>query len=113
MPNDPIEEWLREVVIGEIERQAIVVADYDPVWPERVRALAFLASWAEEARALAEKPHFIRSLHGPDRPSEQPESMVFYGHGKRISYFRLHEASRLLSRALLRQAKNALPGAFH
>jgi len=31
--NDPIEERLREVIIGEVEPQAIVVADYDPAWP--------------------------------------------------------------------------------
>jgi GrpB-like predicted nucleotidyltransferase (UPF0157 family) len=36
-PNDPIEERLREVVIGEIEPQTIVVADYEPGWPERFR----------------------------------------------------------------------------
>jgi GrpB-like predicted nucleotidyltransferase (UPF0157 family) len=36
-PNDPIEERLREVVIGEIEPQTIVVADYDPGWSERFR----------------------------------------------------------------------------
>jgi GrpB-like predicted nucleotidyltransferase (UPF0157 family) len=35
--KDPIEERLREVVIGEIEPQTIVVADYDPAWPERFR----------------------------------------------------------------------------
>jgi GrpB-like predicted nucleotidyltransferase (UPF0157 family) len=35
--NDPIEERLREVIIGEIEPQSIVVADYDPAWPERFR----------------------------------------------------------------------------
>ncbi len=38
MPEDPIEERLREVIIGEIEAQAIVVADYDHTWPERFRA---------------------------------------------------------------------------
>ena len=43
--DDPIEERLREVIIGEIEPQAIVVADYDPVWPERFRQ--------EEARIRA------------------------------------------------------------
>jgi GrpB-like predicted nucleotidyltransferase (UPF0157 family) len=37
LPHDPIEERLREVVIGEIEPQTIVVADYDPAWPERFR----------------------------------------------------------------------------
>jgi GrpB-like predicted nucleotidyltransferase (UPF0157 family) len=35
--NDPIEERLREVVIGEIEPQSIVVVGYDPAWPERFR----------------------------------------------------------------------------
>lgn len=45
MTNDPTEERMREVVIGEIEPQAIVVADYDPAWPERFRR--------EEARIRA------------------------------------------------------------
>ena len=31
----PIEERLREVIIGEIEPRSIVIADYDPAWPER------------------------------------------------------------------------------
>ena len=35
MSNDPIEERLREIIIGEIEPRAIVIADYDPAWPER------------------------------------------------------------------------------
>jgi GrpB-like predicted nucleotidyltransferase (UPF0157 family) len=33
--NDPIEERRREIIIGEVEPQAIVVADYDPTWPGR------------------------------------------------------------------------------
>ncbi len=37
MPNDPIEERLREVIIGEIEPQTIVVVNHDPVWQERFR----------------------------------------------------------------------------
>lgn len=37
MSKDPIEERLREVIIGEIEPQTVVVADYDPAWPERFR----------------------------------------------------------------------------
>ena len=37
MSNDPIEQRLREVIIGEIEPQSIVVVDYDPAWPERFR----------------------------------------------------------------------------
>jgi GrpB-like predicted nucleotidyltransferase (UPF0157 family) len=36
-PNDPIEKRLREAIIGDIEPQTIVVADYDPAWPERFR----------------------------------------------------------------------------
>ena len=43
--NDPIEERLREVIIGEVEPQAIVIADYDPTWPRRFRR--------EEARVRA------------------------------------------------------------
>jgi GrpB-like predicted nucleotidyltransferase (UPF0157 family) len=35
--NDPIEERLREVIIGEIESPAIVVVDYDPAWQGRFR----------------------------------------------------------------------------
>ena len=35
--NDPIEERLREVVIGEIESPTIVVTDYDPAWQARFR----------------------------------------------------------------------------
>jgi GrpB-like predicted nucleotidyltransferase (UPF0157 family) len=35
--KDPIEERRREVIIGEVERQAIMVVDYDPAWPERFR----------------------------------------------------------------------------
>src|SRR3954464_12923203 len=34
---DEIEEQFREVLIGGIEKQAIVIADYDPTWPERFR----------------------------------------------------------------------------
>jgi len=37
VPDDPIEERIREAIIGEVEPQAIVVADYDPAWPERFR----------------------------------------------------------------------------
>jgi GrpB-like predicted nucleotidyltransferase (UPF0157 family) len=35
--NDPIEERLREVIIGELEPPSIVIVDYDPAWPERFR----------------------------------------------------------------------------
>ena len=45
VPNDPIEERLREVIIGDIEPQTFVVVDYDPAWPERYRH--------EEERILA------------------------------------------------------------
>lgn len=33
--GDPIVAWLREVVIGEIEAQPVVIRDYDSAWPER------------------------------------------------------------------------------
>src|SRR5215211_37443 len=45
MPEYPIEERRREVMIEEIEKRAIVIADYDPAWPERFRG--------EEARIRA------------------------------------------------------------
>jgi GrpB-like predicted nucleotidyltransferase (UPF0157 family) len=32
---DETEERLREIIIGEIEQQTIVIADYDPAWPRR------------------------------------------------------------------------------
>ena len=37
MANDPIEERIREVLLGEIESPTIVVVDYDPAWAERFR----------------------------------------------------------------------------
>ena len=45
MSNDPIEERLREVILGEIESPAIIIAGYDPAWQERFRR--------EEARIRA------------------------------------------------------------
>jgi GrpB-like predicted nucleotidyltransferase (UPF0157 family) len=45
VPKGPVEERLREVIIGDVGPQAIVVADYDPAWPERFRR--------EEARIRA------------------------------------------------------------
>jgi GrpB-like predicted nucleotidyltransferase (UPF0157 family) len=38
--NDPIEERIREFVIGEREAPRIVIVDYDPAWPERFRQAA-------------------------------------------------------------------------
>ena len=35
MDEGPTEERTREGIIGEIEAQAIVIADYDPTWAER------------------------------------------------------------------------------
>jgi GrpB-like predicted nucleotidyltransferase (UPF0157 family) len=35
--NDPIEERLREVIIGEIESPTIVIVGYDPAWSELFR----------------------------------------------------------------------------
>ncbi len=43
--EDPIEKRLREAIVGEIEPQAIVIADYDPAWQGRFRQ--------EEARIRA------------------------------------------------------------
>ncbi len=37
VPEDPIEERIRNAIIGEAESPAIVVVDYDPAWPGRFR----------------------------------------------------------------------------
>jgi GrpB-like predicted nucleotidyltransferase (UPF0157 family) len=37
MSDDPLEKRIREFIIGEIEQQTIVIANYDPAWPERFR----------------------------------------------------------------------------
>ena len=54
MPRDPIEERIREVIIGEVESPAIVVVDYDPAWPERFRreAAKIRAALGEAALAV-------------------------------------------------------------
>ena len=67
--NDPIEERLREAIIGEIESPTIVIADYDPAWQGRFRqeeariraALGEAALWVEHIGStsvpgLAAKP---------------------------------------------------------
>jgi GrpB-like predicted nucleotidyltransferase (UPF0157 family) len=51
--KDPIEERRREVIIGEVERQAIVVVDYDPAWPERFRGEEAKIRAALEEAAIA------------------------------------------------------------
>ena len=45
MSDDSFEKRMREVIIGEIEQQTIVIADYNPAWPERFRQ--------EEVRTVA------------------------------------------------------------
>ena len=55
MVNDPIEERMREVIIGEIESPpTVVVADYEPAWPERFRqeAARIRAALGEAALAI-------------------------------------------------------------
>ncbi len=54
VPEDPIEERIRESIIGEIESPAIVVVDYDPAWPERFRreAAKIRAALGEAALAI-------------------------------------------------------------
>jgi GrpB-like predicted nucleotidyltransferase (UPF0157 family) len=37
MSDDSFEKRIREVIIGEIEQPTIVIADYNPEWPERFR----------------------------------------------------------------------------
>ena len=37
MSDDSLEKRIREVIIGQIEKPTIVIADYDPAWPEHFR----------------------------------------------------------------------------
>jgi GrpB-like predicted nucleotidyltransferase (UPF0157 family) len=37
MSDDSFEKRIREVIIGETEQPTIVIADYNPAWPERFR----------------------------------------------------------------------------
>ncbi len=52
--NDPIEERIREVVIGEREAPRIVIVDYDPAWPKRFHreAAKIRAALGEAAMAI-------------------------------------------------------------
>ena len=50
-PHDD-EDYLRQVTIGEIERPAIVVVDYDPAWPARFAAHEATIRGALGRRAL-------------------------------------------------------------
>jgi GrpB-like predicted nucleotidyltransferase (UPF0157 family) len=52
--KDPIEGRVREAIIGDVESPAIVVADYDPAWPERFRreAAKIRAALGEAALAI-------------------------------------------------------------
>jgi GrpB-like predicted nucleotidyltransferase (UPF0157 family) len=52
--KDPIEERVREAIIGDVESPAIVVADYDPAWPEGFRreAAKIRAALGEAALAI-------------------------------------------------------------
>ena len=63
MANDPIEERIREVIIGEVESPAIVIANYDPAWPGRFRreAAKIRAALGEAALAI----EHIGSTSGP------------------------------------------------
>jgi GrpB-like predicted nucleotidyltransferase (UPF0157 family) len=52
--KDPIEERIREAIIGDVESPAIVVADYDPAWTERFHqeAAKIRATLGEAALAI-------------------------------------------------------------
>ena len=55
MANDPIEERIREVLIGEVgSAPTIVIADYDLAWPERFRqeTTKIRAALGEAAQAI-------------------------------------------------------------
>src|SRR5829696_1112591 len=69
--NDPIEERLREVIIGEIEPQKVVVADYDPTWPER-----FLREEAKIRAALGEAALSVEHVSSTSVPGLAAKPIV-------------------------------------
>lgn len=54
VPNDPIEDRIREAIIGDIESPTITVVDYDPAWDGRFRreAAKIRATLGEAALAV-------------------------------------------------------------
>ena len=52
--NDDLNDYLRQVTIGEIERREIVVVDYDPAWPRRFaeHEAAIRAALGDRARLI-------------------------------------------------------------
>ena len=69
--DDPIEERLREAVIGEIEAPSIVVANYDPAWQERFRREA------EEIRvALGEAARSVEHIGSTSVPGLAAKPIV-------------------------------------
>ncbi len=71
MTNDPIEERIREVVIGEVESPAIVIADYDPAWAERFRREA-----AKIQAALGEAALVIEHIGSTSVPGLSAKPIV-------------------------------------
>ena len=63
MMDDPIEERLRNAVIGESESPAIVVVDYDLTWPERFQREA-----ARIRAALGENVHLVEHIGSTSVP---------------------------------------------
>jgi len=54
MSDDSFEKRMREVIIGEIEQPTIVIADYNPAWPEcfRQEEVRILAALGEAALSV-------------------------------------------------------------
>jgi len=54
MSDDSFEKRIREVILGEIEQPTIVIADYNPAWPEHFRReeVRIVAALGEDALSV-------------------------------------------------------------
>jgi GrpB-like predicted nucleotidyltransferase (UPF0157 family) len=71
VPDDSIEERLRRVTIGEIKPQTIVIADYDPAWPER-----FSREEAKIRAALGEAARSVEHIGSTSVPGLAAKPIV-------------------------------------
>jgi GrpB-like predicted nucleotidyltransferase (UPF0157 family) len=95
--NDPIEERLREIIIGEIEPRKVVVVDYDPAWPECYRRQE-AKLWAALGRAALSVEHVgSTSVPGLAAKSIVDILLVVEDSGQEASYLpALEEAGYVL-----------------
>jgi GrpB-like predicted nucleotidyltransferase (UPF0157 family) len=97
MADDSLEKRIREFIIGEIEQQTIVIADYDPAWPEHFRQeeVRIVAALGEAALSV----EHIGSTSVPGLPAKTIVDilLVVEDSGNEASYIpALEEAGHVL-----------------